>query len=58
MAAGDADVVGAVNIGTAEETTVLELIDALREASGVRGELRAGVRRRAAWARSIAPAST
>jgi UDP-glucose 4-epimerase len=35
MAAGDADVVGPVNVGTAEETTVLQLIDALREASGV-----------------------
>ncbi|HEX8207809.1 MAG TPA: NAD-dependent epimerase/dehydratase family protein, partial [Solirubrobacteraceae bacterium] len=34
MAAGDADVGGAVNIGTAEETTVLELIDAMREAAG------------------------
>ena len=34
MAAGDADVGGAINIGTAEETTVLELIDAMREAAG------------------------
>jgi UDP-glucose 4-epimerase len=34
MAAGDADVGGAVNIGTEEETTVLQLIDAVREAAG------------------------
>jgi UDP-glucose 4-epimerase len=34
IAAGDTDVGGAVNIGTAEETTVLELIDAMREAAG------------------------
>ncbi len=34
VAAGDADVGGAVNIGTEEETTVLELIDAMREAAG------------------------
>ena len=34
MAAGDADVGGPVNIGTEEETTVLQLIDALREAAG------------------------
>ncbi|HEX8123200.1 MAG TPA: NAD-dependent epimerase/dehydratase family protein [Solirubrobacteraceae bacterium] len=34
LAAGDTDVVGPVNIGTEEETTVLELIDALREAAG------------------------
>jgi UDP-glucose 4-epimerase len=34
VTAGDADVGGAINIGTAEETTVLELIDAVREAGG------------------------
>jgi UDP-glucose 4-epimerase len=34
ITAGDADVGGSINIGTAEETTVLELIDALREAGG------------------------
>jgi UDP-glucose 4-epimerase len=34
VTAGDADVHGAINIGTAEETTVLELIDALRDAGG------------------------
>jgi UDP-glucose 4-epimerase len=34
VAAGDGDVRGAVNIGTEEETTVLELIDAIREAGG------------------------
>jgi UDP-glucose 4-epimerase len=34
IAAGDTDVVGPVNIGTEEETTVLELIDAVREAAG------------------------
>jgi UDP-glucose 4-epimerase len=34
-AAGDRDVGGAVNIGTEEETTVLELIDALRDAAEV-----------------------
>jgi UDP-glucose 4-epimerase len=34
VAAGDADATGAVNIGTEEETTVLELIDAVREAGG------------------------
>ncbi len=34
IAAGDADVGGSINIGTAEETTVLELIDAVREAGG------------------------
>jgi UDP-glucose 4-epimerase len=32
LAAGDGDASGAINIGTAEETTVLELIDAVREA--------------------------
>jgi len=32
VAAGDSDVEGAVNIGTEEETTVLELIDAVAEA--------------------------
>ena len=32
MAAGDGDATGEVNIGTAEETTVLELIDANRDA--------------------------
>ena len=35
LAAGDSDVRGAVNIGTEEETTVLDLIDALREAAGL-----------------------
>jgi len=35
LAAGDADWRGEVNIGTAEETSVLELIDALREAAGL-----------------------
>jgi UDP-glucose 4-epimerase len=34
IAASESDVGGAVNIGTAEETTVLELIDAMREAAG------------------------
>ncbi len=34
IAAGDADVTGAINIGTEEETTVLDLIDAIREAGG------------------------
>ena len=34
VAAGDADVGGPVNIGTAEETTVLDLIEAVREAGG------------------------
>jgi UDP-glucose 4-epimerase len=38
MAAGDSDVGGAVNIGTAEETTVLDLIDAMREAAGKSGD--------------------
>ncbi|HEV3000998.1 MAG TPA: NAD-dependent epimerase/dehydratase family protein [Solirubrobacteraceae bacterium] len=37
LTAGDADVGGAINIGTAEETTVLELIDAVREAGGASG---------------------
>ena len=32
IAAGDSDVTGAVNIGTEEETTVLDLIDAIRDA--------------------------
>ena len=32
IAAGDADVTGAINIGTEEETTVLDLIDAIRDA--------------------------
>ncbi len=32
VTAGDSDVTGAVNIGTEEETTVLDLIDAIREA--------------------------
>ena len=32
IAAGDSDATGAVNIGTEEETTVLELIDAIRDA--------------------------
>ncbi len=35
VAAGDASVGGAVNIGTEEETTVLELIDAMRDAAGL-----------------------
>ena len=35
IAAGDSDVRGPVNIGTEEETTVLELIDALRAAAGL-----------------------
>ena len=34
IAAGNADVGGAINLGTEEETTVLELIDAVREAAG------------------------
>jgi UDP-glucose 4-epimerase len=34
VAAGDSDVEGAVNIGTEEETTVLDLIDAIAEAGG------------------------
>ena len=34
ITAGDAEVGGAINVGTAEETTVLQLIDALREAGG------------------------
>jgi UDP-glucose 4-epimerase len=34
IAAGDASVGGAVNVGTAEETTVLELIEATRAATG------------------------
>jgi UDP-glucose 4-epimerase len=34
VAAGDSDVTGPINIGTEEETTVLELVDALRSASG------------------------
>jgi UDP-glucose 4-epimerase len=34
VAAGDSGVGGAVNIGTEEETTVLELVEALREAGG------------------------
>jgi UDP-glucose 4-epimerase len=32
LGAGDGEASGAINIGTAEETTVLELIDAIREA--------------------------
>jgi UDP-glucose 4-epimerase len=32
IAAGDSDATGAVNIGTEEETTVLDLIDAIRDA--------------------------
>jgi UDP-glucose 4-epimerase len=35
VAARDADATGPVNIGTEQETTVLELIDALRAAGGV-----------------------
>jgi UDP-glucose 4-epimerase len=34
VTAGDAEVGGAINIGTEEETTVLELVEALREAGG------------------------
>ena len=34
IAAGSADATGAVNIGTEEETTVLDLIDAIRDAGG------------------------
>jgi UDP-glucose 4-epimerase len=34
IAAGDSDVSGEINIGTEEETTVLELIDAVRAAGG------------------------
>jgi UDP-glucose 4-epimerase len=32
VAAGDSDVTGEINVGTAEETTVLQLIDAIRDA--------------------------
>ena len=35
-AAGDADATGAINIGTEQETTILELIDALRAAGDVK----------------------
>jgi UDP-glucose 4-epimerase len=35
IAAGDSDVLGAINLGTAEESTVLDLIDALRAAAGL-----------------------
>ena len=38
IAAGDRDVTGAVNIGTEEETTVLELIDAIRDAGDGRAD--------------------
>src|SRR5918998_1340867 len=55
VAAGDADVGGAVNIGTEEETTVLELIDAMREAAGKQEDDREGIRRTLAAA-SAAPA--
>jgi UDP-glucose 4-epimerase len=34
LAAGDSDAGGAINIGTAEETTVLELVETIREAGG------------------------
>jgi len=34
VAAGDSDAEGAVNIGTEEETTVLDLVDAMAEAGG------------------------
>ena len=34
VAAGDTDVEGSINIGTEEETTVLDLIDAIAEAGG------------------------
>ena len=34
VAAGDSDVEGAINLGTEEESTVLDLIEALREAGG------------------------
>jgi len=34
IAAGDSDVRGAVNLGTEEESTVLDLIDAIRDAGG------------------------
>jgi UDP-glucose 4-epimerase len=34
IAAGDTDVTGAINIGTEEETTVLDVIDAIRAAGG------------------------
>jgi UDP-glucose 4-epimerase len=34
LTAADGDASGAINIGTAEETTVLELIDAVRDAGG------------------------
>ena len=36
IAAGDADARGAINLGTEEESTVLDLIDAIREAGGGR----------------------
>ena len=38
IAAGDADVTGAINLGTEEESTVLDLIDAIREAGGGRND--------------------
>ena len=38
MAAGDSDVTGAINLGTEEESTVLDLIDAIRDAGGGRND--------------------
>jgi UDP-glucose 4-epimerase len=37
VAAADADVTGALNVGTGAETSVLELVDGLREAAGANG---------------------
>jgi UDP-glucose 4-epimerase len=37
LAAADSEVTGPINIGTGRETTVLELVDALRELSGDKG---------------------
>ncbi len=49
LAAGDRDVGGAFNIGTEEETDILGLVDALREAAGVEP---------GAWEPEFAPART
>ncbi|HEY8501401.1 MAG TPA: GDP-mannose 4,6-dehydratase, partial [Solirubrobacterales bacterium] len=37
LAAAASDVTGAINVGTGRETTVLELVDSLRELSGNEG---------------------
>jgi UDP-glucose 4-epimerase len=37
LAAGDSDAAGAINVGTGRETSVLELVDTLRELGGAEG---------------------